>query len=1459
MILRLLLSVVWGIFILCTFFSCGVGGKDAISLCADSLNRQAYLMRYKNLDECERLASTALDKSKKYSSLRAEALNNLAFCAFIRMDFERSDSILKEVYQITTNELECMVADVGMMKICQRTALNKEFYDYRNSALRRMKRISEDKNALSDSNFLSRFHYACSEFSITSAIYYYYLQQEYQSLEAINEINVEEELKGDTAQLLYYYYMKGSGGMYEADSPDEVIVGEFDYLMDCLVLSHEQGFVYFEANASQAMAELLKSEKNYNLLLEKRPGMMRVINPDDLPWEQLALEFGQRAIGLFEQYGDWYQISGSYRTLASCLNEQERYEEALDCLSEALSYVNRHHEKYYHCQDTVDRLKPYVPMATNSIELQWVNNEGIKTVPEWIARFREQLSVTYAALGMKPESDYNRNIYLDILDYTRQDKELESRYMMLEKESEVLSVMLAFVFVGLVSLVLLLWIWNKYWRNRNAIYVHKLKKTLDISRLIIASVPVDAEDMEDLVSSMMDAVKDKILSLVGASDMRICVDGEEYDDIPGICTKIQLETEGKDSLGEWCIYSMTSLKKDDKALLKVMAPYISWTLENGLSLISLGDERKRLEKEQYVHERHLIEYKRQNMVKKACLFIVTGITPYIDRVINEIHKLINYNYLADESIKKDKYQYINELTTRINEYNDILALWIKMKQGSLNLNIENFNLNQLFDVLLKSRRTYEAKNLTFEVKHTDVFVKADKALTLFMINTLAENSRKYTPDGGRIEIDAVEGEDYVEISVKDNGIGLSDEDVRQILCEKVYDSGKIGVKSVSGSHDLLKNKGNGFGLMNCKGIIEKYRKTNALFKVCCFNIESEPGKGSRFYFRLPKGIRKTMMMCLGMMGIMMGSCTSSSMKPLRDSDSADTNIVEDTLLKKADEMADKVYQANLEGEYHEALHYADSALLYLNAHYLESSGMKEPLLQLVGNGDAAELIWFSSHFDTDYYTLLDIRNESAVAHLALGNLEAYRYNNNAYTSLYKQISVDQSLESYCVQMEKSANGKMVAIFLCVAIFVIIILGYYLMYFRHLLAYRYNLEQVLEINHRTFDFPLSDVKSDQELVSMLAHGLCKDVNELIPVEGMGVAVYSEEHRTLCMAFSSMEIDDDEIRQSMETCYQTRQIVDKEDKGMKCLPLWVEVGDDKLCLGVLALMGLRNNEDEDDWLMMELVANYLAVIVYNAVKLVAQKYHDIEMAYDEVRRLQREENQIHVQNMVLDNCLSTIKHETVYYPNKIKQIVEKLNQGTFGIEERMQVESMAELVGYYKDIFTILSSCASRQLENITFRRGVVHVKDVVESASRYLKKVVGKSDVNIDWKAEVSGLKVYADVIQLNYLFENLIDEALSYPEDGVLELRAYREGDFVRFDFIDRRRNIPQEELNLLFYPHYSKIMKKNEEALSGTEYLICKQIIREHDEFAGRRGCRINAQEMEEGGFMVWFTIPSC
>jgi hypothetical protein len=157
-----------------------------------------------------------------------------------------------------------------------------------------------------------------------------------------------------------------------------------------------------------------------------------------------------------------------------------------------------------------------------------------------------------------------------------------------------------------------------------------------------------------------------------------------------------------------------------------------------------------------------------------------------------------------------------------------------MRQGTLSLNIENFELNSLFDVLVKGRKTFEMKQQTLTIEPTAAIVKADKALTLFMINTLTENARKYTQPGGNVSVYAQETESYVEISVKDDGPGLSQEDVERILSEKVYDSGKIGLQTSENVSELQKNKGHGFGLMNCKGIIDKYKKTNEIFRVCLF-------------------------------------------------------------------------------------------------------------------------------------------------------------------------------------------------------------------------------------------------------------------------------------------------------------------------------------------------------------------------------------------------------------------------------------------------------------------------------------------------------------------------------------------------------------------------------------------------------------------------------------------------
>ena len=1264
-----------GIVLFASFFSCTdmVPTKEVRLI--DSLNGKAYAYRYRSLDSSYKYADAAYRQVNFYKSGKAEASNNLGFCAYMNMDFDRAEALHKEVYKLTKNELELLIADIGLMKICQRTAMNKEYYDYRNSALRRMKRIREESDLFADRHETLRLDYAFTEFFIVSSIYYYYLQQRQEAIDALNQIPEDEALT-DTNQLLYYHYIKGSASLVEANNPEERKLREFDQLYYTWRTAVQSKNPYFEGNGLQGLANLMVSPANFEFYRVRRT---HALDQFDFPVDSLMpLRMAQLALEKFQEYDDLYQIAGAYVSIGKYLNAHGRYSEALDTLTKALDCVNQHHLLYYHYKaDTLDKLWPYAEGDTTYTGVPWITEEKVKTVPEWISRIREQLSVSYAGLGMKHASDYNRNIYLDILNFTRQDKELESRYISLEAGSRQMTLVLSVVIVGLVLVVILWWFFNKSSKTRNQVDVERLQQILSLCRDITSSIPMNVP-----------LIQQGIDQLFGKGRMTL-----------------EIPEEGKAAL-----VPVHRLSKDEKALVHVLEPYIIWAADNEQMVEALSDERIQLEKQRYVYEQHIAGNKRQNLIKKACLAIVNGINPYIDRILNEVHKLTEKGYIDDEKIKKEKYQYIDELVTTINEYNDILALWIKMKQGTLSLNIETFGLNELFDLLGKGRRAFEMKEQTLEIEPTHAMVKADRALTLFMINTLAENARKYTHEGGVIKVYARTTDSYVEISVEDNGRGISAEDVAQIIGEKVYDSRVIGMKNATDADELKENKGSGFGLMNCKGIIEKYKKTNELFRVCVFNVESELGKGSRFYFRLPSGVRKVIgvLLCL-LLPFGMGSCLYDPIPPmLQDTDSivVITDSAYEDLLDAASDYANAAYFANVDEQYEIALQYADSAILLLNEHYQKYArpDATHRYMKLVGEGIPAEILWWNELFDSDYHVILDIRNEAAVAFLALKQLDAYSYNNSAFTDLYKLQGEDQTLEGYCRQLERSNINKTVGIILCFVLLIVSLVGYYLLYLRKRIQNRLSLEQVLEINQKVFAASLIRPQEQEnaealqreestlkEIPQRIVDEAFGSVNELLTIDRMGIAVYNETTHLLEYASSPGQ----EMPEMVQLCFDSREYISEQHR--QAIPLMVEAGGEHQCVGVLYLERREGTEQETDRLLFELVARYVAIVVFNAVVKLATKYRDIESAHEETQRASWEDSMLHVQNMVLDNCLSTIKHETIYYPNKIKQIIGRLNaQNLSEKEEKEAVETMTELIEYYKGIFTFLSSCASRHL-------------------------------------------------------------------------------------------------------------------------------------------------------------------
>ena len=152
----------------------------------------------------------------------------------------------------------------------------------------------------------------------------------------------------------------------------------------------------------------------------------------------------------------------------------------------------------------------------------------------------------------------------------------------------------------------------------------------------------------------------------------------------------------------------------------------------------------------------------------------------------------------------------------------------------------HFVPTQIFDLL--DNVLFEMTSLITKKKLQMSFVNKDRNLPQVKIDTekmravlqnLLENALKYTPPGGKIEINFQVVEDFVEISIKDSGIGIPEEDKKNIF--KRFFRAKNAVK--------VETDGSGLGLFISKGIIDKHGG-----KVW---FESKVGEGSTFHFTIP--------------------------------------------------------------------------------------------------------------------------------------------------------------------------------------------------------------------------------------------------------------------------------------------------------------------------------------------------------------------------------------------------------------------------------------------------------------------------------------------------------------------------------------------------------------------------------------------------------------------------------
>lgn len=921
----------------------------------------------------------------------------------------------------------------------------------------------------------------------------------------------------------------------------------------------------------QAISEHIRQRGNFRHLHSANKQEFDYLNVDQMPDSLLCGNLAQRALTLFMSYGDIYQVSGAWRTLSEAYSAIGDYESALVCLDNAL-------------KDTI-----------------------VNEAPDLVASIREQLSMVYSAMDDKPQSDFNRNIYLDLQERTRQDRQLEARAEQLGDSLRQLDMMIVAVVV-LIAIVVAMLVYFGYWRLRHN-------------------------------------------STFSISDLRQPL--ERWQEERDVCYE-----------------------------------RMKGTLEEAEESVAIG--------------RHALErYRKRNVEQRAKVWFASSALPLISRMRHEIKCLAKGGDSSE--LRAGRLEYISQLADLIGVCNAKLTHWIQLRQGDFKLHIESFPLCQLFDVLAQNSVSFRVRGITFNVEDTEAVVKADRILTLFMLNTIAENARNHTAKGGTVNVWSETHDRYVEISVSDNGCGMTESQVESLFSRK----------AITDSTDTKHAVGHGFGLVNCRGIIDKYRKLSSLFSVCVIGAESTPGKGSRFYFRLPKGVARLLAVVV---------VASAGWLPCCGAAHKQSPHVFRANWAKAAAFADSAYYSNISGTYLRTMAFADSCISYVNRAMGRPKGGG---LRLHGENPmkSPELYWLKDSVKIDYNVLLDIRNEAAVAALALHRWDDYAYNNEVYTQLYRECSADNTLPVYVREMQVAESNRNVAIVVLVLLLASLFPVYYLVYYRHRMFFCRYTDMVGCINAVLLR---SDMESEAKL-------------EFV----------------------------ERISQESE---QLRSQVERSGFNGDA-PGAIRTLVDDICKSL--------RED---------------------IGRVRQLAEATDAAIDDGKRISMEVNRLYVADNVLDNCLSSLKHETMYYPSRLKQIVD-------GGDSAENVETLGEMAGYYETLYMALIA------QSYSVLKGAGTMAPV-RFMMAFLKSLL---------RSKNGG----ADVVP-------------SVMHDGM----GYFIADFV----IDNRDLLSEvgDSPSVLFSA-----------STPDVDFLVCCQIMRDIGECTGARGCGISARISPERHLVISIKAP--
>jgi signal transduction histidine kinase len=190
-------------------------------------------------------------------------------------------------------------------------------------------------------------------------------------------------------------------------------------------------------------------------------------------------------------------------------------------------------------------------------------------------------------------------------------------------------------------------------------------------------------------------------------------------------------------------------------------------------------------------------------------------------------------------IKKDQKNYLDIARRNINRLNKLIGDLLdfqKLEAGKMNFEMQDNNANEIakevYDTMLSSAKE-KGIDLVLELDSSLPRVNFDKDKINQVLSNLVNNAIKFTKEGS-ITITTSKREDTIQVSVSDTGYGIKKEDLPRLFHEfEQLETNGAG-----------KARGTGLGLAISKEIITRHNGE--------IWAESEFGKGSTFFFTLPK-------------------------------------------------------------------------------------------------------------------------------------------------------------------------------------------------------------------------------------------------------------------------------------------------------------------------------------------------------------------------------------------------------------------------------------------------------------------------------------------------------------------------------------------------------------------------------------------------------------------------------